>query len=67
MDRGRRSFHVDLAYDAENSPGAPIFLACASTGCKLVFRLLEDPAAAEKYMAQAFVGRRIDVGVGEQA
>ena len=29
---------------AENSPGAPIFLAYTSTGCKLVFRLLEDAA-----------------------
>ena len=45
--KGGREIKAVMMHYAENSPGAPIFLACASTGCKLVFRLLEDPAAAE--------------------
>jgi hypothetical protein len=30
-----------------NSPGAPVVVGCASTGCKIVFRLLEDAKTAE--------------------
>lgn len=44
--KGAREIKAVINHYAENSPGAPIFLACASTGCKLVFRLLEDPKAA---------------------
>ena len=45
--KGGREIKAVMKNYAENSPGAPIFLACASTGCKLVFRLLEDPEVAE--------------------
>jgi dienelactone hydrolase len=44
--KGGREIKAVMKHYAENSPGAPIFLACASTGCKLIFRLLEDPEAA---------------------
>jgi hypothetical protein len=44
--KGAREVQAVMNHFAENSPGAPIFLACASTGCKLIFRLLEDPHAA---------------------
>ena len=44
--KGAREIKAVMQNYAENSPGAPIFLACASTGCKLVFRLLKDPVAA---------------------
>ena len=36
-----------MRHYAANSPGAPIIVGCASTGCKIVFRLLEDPKTAE--------------------
>jgi hypothetical protein len=45
--KGGREIKAVMNHFAETSPGAPIFLACASTGCKLVFRLLADPEAAE--------------------
>jgi hypothetical protein len=44
--KGAREIKAVMKHYAENSPGAPIILACASTGCKLVFRLMEDPQAA---------------------
>jgi hypothetical protein len=44
--KGGREIKALMNHYAENSPGAPIFLACASTGCKLVFRLFEDKEAA---------------------
>jgi dienelactone hydrolase len=44
--KGAREIKAVMSHYAENSEGAPIFLACASTGCKLVYRLLADPAAA---------------------
>jgi hypothetical protein len=31
---------------AEISPGAPIIVGCASTSCKITYRLLEDPESA---------------------
>lgn len=45
--KGGREIKAVMNHYAENSPDAPIFLACASTGCKLVFRLLADPQAAD--------------------
>jgi hypothetical protein len=45
--KGANEIKALMGHYAENSPGAPIVLACASTGCKLVFRLLADPEAAE--------------------
>ena len=44
--KGAREITALMKSYAESSPDAPIFVACASTGCKLVFRLLEDPEAA---------------------
>ncbi len=43
--KGAREIKAVMSHYAENSEGAPIFLACASTGCRLVYRLLADPAA----------------------
>ncbi len=36
-----------LEHYALSSPDAPIIVGCASTGCKIVFRLLSEPRAAE--------------------
>ena len=44
--KGGREVKAVMNHYAENSPGAPIFLACASTGCKLVFRLLSEADGA---------------------
>jgi hypothetical protein len=46
--KGGREIKAVIDHYAENSAGAPVFLACASTGCKLVFRLLEDEEVAER-------------------
>jgi hypothetical protein len=35
-----------IKHHAEVSPGAPIILGCASTSCKITYRLLEDPESA---------------------
>jgi hypothetical protein len=35
-----------MQHYAESSPGAPIILGCASTSCKITYRLLEDPQSA---------------------
>lgn len=45
--KGEREVRAVMNHIAENSPEAPIFVACASTGCKLVLRLLADPESAE--------------------
>ena len=45
--KGAREVKAVMSHYSENSEGAPIFLACASTGCKLVYRLLADPAAVD--------------------
>ncbi len=44
--KGAREVKAVIGHFAENSPGAPIFVACASSGCKLVYRLLADRTAA---------------------
>lgn len=43
--KGAREVLAVMNHLSENARNAPIFLACASTGCKLVYRLLADPAA----------------------
>jgi hypothetical protein len=35
-----------MQHHSKISPGAPIILGCASTSCKVMYRLLEDPQAA---------------------
>jgi len=35
-----------MKHFAENSPGAPIVIGCASTSCKTTYLLLEDPESA---------------------
>jgi hypothetical protein len=52
--KGAREVQAVMNHFAENSPSAPIFLACASTGCRLVFRLLETrPRIAAWYLSMA--------------
>jgi hypothetical protein len=36
-----------MQHYAMNSPDAPIIVACASTGCQIVYQLLADPQAAD--------------------
>jgi hypothetical protein len=45
-----------IRHCAEQAPGAPIILGCASTGCKLVFRLLHNPKIAELLDGVALLG-----------
>lgn len=44
--RGTSEVTALIKHYAANSPGAPIVVGCASTGCKVVYRLLEDPETA---------------------
>ena len=45
--KGATEIKTLMEHYAENSPGAPIILACASTGCQIVYRLLADPEARD--------------------
>jgi hypothetical protein len=42
----KNQMHALMQHQAEISPGAPIILGCASTSCKVLYRLLEDPKSA---------------------
>jgi hypothetical protein len=42
----KNQIHALMEHHAEISPGAPIILGCASTSCKIAYRLLEDPRSA---------------------
>ena len=35
-----------MKHYAHSSPGAPIIVGCASTGCRIAYRLLDDPESA---------------------
>lgn len=45
-ERAKNQIKALMKHYAEISPGAPIILGCASTSCKITYRLLEDPQAA---------------------
>lgn len=42
----KNQMHALMAHQAKISPGAAIILGCASTSCKVLYRLLEDPETA---------------------
>lgn len=44
--RAARQITALMKHFAANSPGAPIFIGCASTSCKTTYLLLEDPESA---------------------
>jgi predicted esterase len=44
--KGTNQIKALIKHYAANSPGAPIVIGCASTGCKIAFRLIADPEAA---------------------
>lgn len=44
--RAARQITELMKHFAANSPGAPIFIGCASTSCKTTYLLLEDPESA---------------------
>jgi hypothetical protein len=45
-EQAKNQIKVLMKYYAGISPGAPIILGCASTSCKIAYRLLEDPESA---------------------
>lgn len=45
--KGTEEIKALMRHYAKNSPDAPIVVACASTGCLIVYRLLADPEALE--------------------
>ena len=63
--KGGREIKAVMSHFDENSSGAPIFIACASTGCRLVFRLLEDPEAAE-LLAGVIMHGALSLGSGKE-
>jgi hypothetical protein len=44
--RAARQITVLMKHFAANSPGAPIFIGCASTSCKTTYLLLDNPESA---------------------
>lgn len=44
--RAARQITALMKHFAANSPGAPIFIGCASTSCKTTYLLLENPESA---------------------
>jgi hypothetical protein len=45
-ERAKDQMVALMKHYGEISPGAPIILGCASTSCKVMYRLLEDPQSA---------------------
>jgi hypothetical protein len=45
-ERAKNQIKALMKYYSGISPGAPIILGCASTSCKITYRLLEDPESA---------------------
>jgi hypothetical protein len=55
-ERAKRQMVALMKYYTETSPGAPIILGCASTSCKITYRMLEDPESAALLSGVVFFG-----------
>jgi len=56
-----------VAAYAENSPGAPVILICASMGSRPCWEVLEDPATAQRIDGAIFVAGISDPGFAKSA
>ncbi len=61
-DTGERQIKALMQKYADNSPGAPIFIACGSMGGYLCWRLAADPAAAKLIGGLLLLGSTHDDG-----
>lgn len=65
--RAKRQIAALIGAHAENSPGAPIILICASAGARPCWELLDDPAAAARIDGAIMIAGISDSGFARSA